>query len=99
MVYSKSGAVVKQCQRCGKIMEIENYFAACPTKYCKQCAADSKREHIAAYLREKRRKLKEQRKLEKEQNRLLIDENALLREQVRTLQYRVEALDAALRKR
>lgn len=96
MYYSKNGAVVKQCIRCGKLLEIENFFAACPTKYCPECAAQSTAEKKAEYLREMRRKARERNKLIKEQNRLLIDENELLRQQVRELQYRVDALAAAL---
>ena len=98
MYYGSDGAVVKQCIRCGKILRIENFFAACPTKYCPECAKQTTAENKAEYLREMRRKARERNKLIKEQNRLLIDENALLREQVRDLQYRVDALAAALRR-
>lgn len=98
MVYSKSGAVVKQCKRCGEIMEIENFFEACARKYCKACAAASKREQVAGYMKEIRRRQREQRELEHEQNSLLKDENALLREQLRALQSRIDMLDALRRK-
>lgn len=98
MYYGADGAVVKQCIRCGKILHIENFFAACPTKYCPECAKQTTAENKAEYLRNMRRKARERNKLIKEQNRLLIDENALLREQVRDLQYRVDALAAALRR-
>lgn len=92
MRYSESGGVLKQCVRCGKVMEIENFFAACATKYCSECAAQVKREKTALCLREKRRKEREQRELERQQNRLLIEENELLRMQVRDLQHSVEML-------
>ena len=98
MYYGSDGAVVKQCIRCGKILRIENFFAACPTKYCPECAKITAAENKAEYLRNMRRKARERNQLIKEQNRLLIDENALLREQVRDLQYRVDALAAALRR-
>lgn len=98
MYYGADGAVVKQCIRCGKILHIENFFAACPTKYCPECAKQTTAENKAEYLRNMRRKARERNQLIKEQNRLLIDENALLREQVRDLQYRVDALAAALRR-
>lgn len=98
MIYAESGEVLKQCTRCGKLMEIQNFFAACPMKYCEECAAIVKNERIAGYMRNKRRAARERRELEKQQNRLLTDENELLRQQVRALQYRVEALDAARRK-
>lgn len=65
MFYSKSGAVLKQCKRCGKMMEIENYFEACARKYCNDCAAESKREQVAGYMRDVRRKQREQRELER----------------------------------
>ena len=92
MYYGSDGAVVKQCIRCGKILRIENFFAACPTKYCTECAKQTTAENKAEYLREMRRKARERNQLIKEQNRLLIDENELLRQQVRDLQYRIEAL-------
>lgn len=98
MYYGSDGAVVKQCIRCGKLLKIENFFAACPTKYCPECARQTTAENKAEYLRNMRRKARERNQLIKEQNRLLIDENALLREQVRDLQYRVDALAAALRR-
>lgn len=98
MYYDESGAVVKQCIRCGKLLKIENFFAACPTKYCPECARQTTAENKAEYLRNMRRKARERNQLIKEQNRLLIDENALLREQVRDLQYRVDALAEALRR-
>ena len=92
MYYGADGAVVKQCIRCGKNLRIENFFAACPTKYCPECAKQTTAENKAEYLRKMRRKARERNRLIKEQNRLLIDENELLRQQVRDLQYRVEAL-------
>lgn len=95
----KDGGVRKHCVRCGKILHIENWYAALPTKYCPDCAAQSKREQTAICMREARRKARERRALEREQNRLLLDENELLRQHVRALQYRVEALDATLRKK
>ena len=98
MVYSESGGVIKQCIRCGTIMEIDNYFAAVATKYCHDCAARVKADQIAGYMRDRRRKARERRELERQQNKLLTDENELLRRQVRDLQYRVEALDSAYRK-
>lgn len=98
MYYGASGGVIVQCTRCGKVMEIENFFAACPMKYCRECAARAKSDQIAGYMREKRRKARERRDLERQQNQLLTDENELLRQQVRELQYRVEALDAVCRK-
>lgn len=98
MYYDENGAVVKQCIRCGRILKIENFFAACPTKYCPECARQTTAENKAEYLRNMRRKARERNQLIKEQNRLLQDENELLRQQVRDLQYRVDALAAALRR-
>ena len=98
MIYGESGGVVKQCERCGKIMEIENYFAACATKYCTECAAQVKRDRIAGYMREKRRKARERREMERQQIRMLNDENELLREHIRVIQYRLESAEAAYRK-
>lgn len=99
MYYGADGAVVKQCIRCGKILHIENFFAACPTKYCPECAKQTTAENKAEYLRNMRRKARERNQLVKEQNRLLQDENELLRQQVRDLQYRVEALTEAIRRK
>lgn len=98
MRYDENGAVIKYCMRCGRILTIENYFAAVRQKYCKECAEQTKREQTALCLREQRAKARERRALEREQNRLLIDENELLRQQVRELQYRVDALAAALQR-
>lgn len=99
MYYGNDGAVVKYCMRCGKMLRIENFFAACPTKYCPECAKQRTAENKAAYLREMRRKARERRNLEDKQRELLEDENALLRQSVADLEKRVEALTAALLRR
>lgn len=98
MRYDENGAVIKYCMRCGRKLTIENYFAGVRQKYCKECAAQAKREQTALCLRNKREKARERRTLEREQNRMLIDENALLREQVRALQSRVETLGRIVEK-
>ncbi|GEM_PF-4138223 len=96
MSLTNAGGVLKYCVRCGKAMHLENWYAALPTKYCRECAAASKREQTALCMRNARKKAREQRALEREQNRLLKDENELLRQQVRALRYRVEALSTEL---
>lgn len=89
MRQNEDGAVVKRCQRCGRELVIQNWFAAIATKYCKACAADSKREITAECLRAARAKARERRELEREAARWLDEENALLRERVRQLEARV----------
>ena len=92
MRFGESGGVIVQCTRCGRIMEIENYFSACPMKYCRECAAQAKNEQIAGYMREKRRIARERRALERQANKALTDENALLRQQVIEMKCRLDAL-------
>lgn len=89
MVYSESGECLVRCQRCGEQLKIGNYYSAIKTKYCKQCAADTKRMQIAGYMREKRAKAAERRKLERERAKLIADENAVLREEIRELKARL----------
>lgn len=90
MKQTADGAVLKQCKRCGQQLVIRNWYAAIATKYCPQCAADSKRQITAGCLREARRKARERRALERKQAALLQDENALLRERVRQLEARLK---------
>lgn len=91
MRQNEDGAVVKRCQRCGRELVIENWYAAIATKYCKSCAADSKRQITAECLRAARAKARERRELEREAARWLDEENALLRERVRQLESRVRS--------
>ena len=86
MRQTDDGSVLKCCQRCGREMMIPNWYAAIATKYCRSCAADSKREKTAGCLREARRKARERRALERKLAVLLQDENAMLRERVRQLE-------------
>ena len=91
MRQNEDGAVVKRCLRCGREMAIYNWYAAIATKYCKPCAADSKRQITAECLRTARAKARERRELERDVARLLDEENALLRERVRQLESRVRS--------
>ena len=47
MNYDETGAAVKVCERCGKIIRIENWFAAIRTKYCTDCRKAVKRMQTA----------------------------------------------------
>ena len=86
MRYTDSGAVLKFCQMCGKRMEIANYYAALPTKYCRECAAEMKLQSTLETMRKKRAAARERRALERKQLSLLKDENAILREEVKRLE-------------
>lgn len=56
----------KMCAMCGRKMEIVDYYAYISTKYCKRCAAESKRISNANWAREFRRKRREENKLIRE---------------------------------
>lgn len=87
--YDSSGAAVKVCARCGKVMRIENWFAALSTKYCDECRVIVKQEQTAECLRNKRKKERERRNLEREKMRLLEDENEILRHEIAELRARM----------
>lgn len=89
MNYDETGAAVKVCERCGKIMRIENWFAAIRTKYCPDCRKAVKQMQTANCMYEKRRKARERRNLEREKMRLLNDENEILRREIAELRARM----------
>lgn len=93
MIIDESGGVVKRCASCGKRLLIQDWYAACATKYCPECAANQTRLNKANYMKEMRRRARERRKLEREQTRLTMRENDLLREAVREQAARIEALE------
>lgn len=92
MVTTETGAVVKYCKLCGRRMEIDNYFAALPKKYCTDCAAEVRRRDAAMNMKQKRAAARERRALISKENELLHDENAMLRERVRLLEASVKTL-------
>lgn len=51
----------KMCVRCGKRMEILDWFAYISTKYCKACKAERDRERKAAWARANRQSIREER--------------------------------------
>ena len=53
----------KRCQRCGRIISTDDWYAYISRKYCETCAADVHREQKANWAREFRRKNREQNKL------------------------------------
>lgn len=89
---TETGAIVKFCRMCGRRMEIDNYFAALPRKYCDECAAEVRRRNAAMSMRQKRAAARERRSLISKENALLHDENAMLRERVRLLEASVKTL-------
>lgn len=94
MTYDENGAPVKRCARCGKRLDLPDWYAAIRTKYCKPCAADAKREQTAQSLRRLRAKARERRKLERQRADLLAGENEILRQAVRELEARLDRLKA-----
>lgn len=93
MVIDENGAAVKYCQMCGKRLVIADWYAACPTKYCPECAADAERLRNANRMREYRRQARERRQLERQIAMQTDRENELLREAVRLQAARIEALE------
>lgn len=89
MNYDETGAAVKVCKRCGKVMRIENWFSAISTKYCPDCRKAVKRMQTANCMAEKREKARERRNLEREKMRLVEDENEILRREIAELRARI----------
>lgn len=50
----------KRCQRCGRIISTDDWYAYIRRKYCETCAADVHREQKANWIRELRRKTREE---------------------------------------
>lgn len=86
--YDDSGKILKTCERCGKVMRIDDYYAGIRRKYCPQCADDVARAQRADYMARMRAKARERRALEREQAKLLQDENELLRRALAELRAR-----------
>lgn len=57
--------MTKRCQRCGRSISTDDWYAYISMKYCKPCAADVHREQKANWIRELRRKTREQNSLTK----------------------------------
>ena len=55
--------LTKSCQRCGRRISTDDWFAYIRLKYCTTCAADVHREQKANYAKELRRKTREQNAL------------------------------------
>lgn len=72
----------KQCVRCGKGMEIEDWYAFIRTKYCPVCAEDVKREQAKFRMREVRRLSREKHALEHELCKRQRDEIERLRAEI-----------------
>lgn len=88
-------AIEKTCAMCGRRITVPNNR----WKYCEPCGIARKKMFDLNAVHKFRESEKQRRAAQEKQNLDLIEENRLLREQIRALQYRVEALDAALRKR
>ena len=72
----------KMCERCGTMMNINDWYAYISTKYCKNCRADRDRERKAAWAKKSRAQLREERSILKDLNseqQIMIDN---LREEV-----------------
>ena len=89
----ENGAAVKCCAMCGKRLVIADWYAACPTKYCRECAVTAERLQNAERMREYRRQARERRQLERQIAVQAGKENELLREAVRLQAARIEALE------
>lgn len=72
----------KQCVICGKVMDIEDWYAFIGTKYCRECAANVKREQDKIRMREVRRLAKEKHALEHELCKRQRDEIERLRAEI-----------------
>ena len=55
--------MTKRCQRCGRSISTDDWYAYISMKYCKPCASDVHREQKANYARELRRKTREKNEL------------------------------------
>lgn len=88
----EAGRILKTCERCGRVMRIDDYYAGIRRKYCPQCSDDVARAQRADYMARMRAKARERRAMEREKARLLADENEMLRRALAELRARIAEL-------
>lgn len=85
--------MTKYCAKCGKPIEDDDWYAHMSRKYCPLCAADSKRQKKAEYMRELRRKTREANRLTREMCAAQQKELDFLRRMVQEQKDRIRALE------
>lgn len=56
----------KQCEQCGGVIELDDWYSFIRTKYCDSCRKDVKRRQSADRMRELRKKTRERNKITRE---------------------------------
>ena len=85
--------MTKYCERCGKPIEDDDWYAHVRRKYCPMCAADVKRKQDADRMRELRRKTREKNALTRELCKAQQQELDFLRKMVQAQKDKIRALE------
>lgn len=87
--------MTKYCEKCGGVIQTEDYYSYIRRKYCPKCAADMKRKQNAEWARELRKKRREANALTRELCTAQQQELDILRRIVQNQKDRIRALEGS----